>query len=119
MNTPATQQLVNDLKAAGVTGEPTYAEYNGYLSVGLLVRGLKAAGSKPTAASLTSALSSIRSWDALGLFGGHNIDLNNRTDYPGGCVWVVKLVGSSFELVPGADPICGSLVPGVTVSASS
>jgi branched-chain amino acid transport system substrate-binding protein len=35
------------------------------------------------------------------------------------CVWVTKLSGSTFELVPGADPICGTLVPGVTVSATS
>ena len=33
------------------------------------------------------------------------------------CTWVTKLVGSNFQLVPGADPLCGQLIPGVTVGS--
>lgn len=120
MHTAATRQFQTDLAAVGVTGDPTYAEYNGYLSIGMLVRGLRAAGGNPTQATLLQALSAMHDWDAYGLVGSHHLDINNRgaagmTD----CVWVAKLSGSKFEVVPGADPICGSVVPGVTVSPSS
>jgi ABC-type branched-subunit amino acid transport system substrate-binding protein len=122
MQTSATQQFQSDLKAAGVAGEPTYAAYNGYLSVGLLIRGLNAAGSKPTQASLITALSGIHDWNSLGLWGGRTLDINNRTDVAAGpqnCGWYTKLVGNNFQLVSGADPLCGSVLPGVTVSPSS
>lgn len=120
MHTAATEQLQSDLKAVGVTTEPTYAEYNGYLSVALFVKGIKAAGSSPTQASLITALSNIHDWDAQGLVGTHHIDINNRTTSGmTNCVWVTELAGSTFHLVPGADPICGHLVPGETVSPAS
>jgi branched-chain amino acid transport system substrate-binding protein len=35
------------------------------------------------------------------------------------CTWVTQYSGSSFHLIPGADPICGSVIPGKTVSGSS
>lgn len=118
MQTPATKQFVSDLKAAGVTTEPTLAEYHGYASVGLLVRALKATGGSTDSAKLIAALNGIKDWDGLGLFGGRTIDLGDRTDNPGGvdnCLWVAKLEGSSFRTVKGADPICGTVIPGVTV----
>jgi hypothetical protein len=31
----------------------------------------------------------------------------------------MKLVGNDFETVKGADPICGTVIPGKTVSSSS
>jgi hypothetical protein len=39
MNTPASRQFVSDLRAVGVAQDPTYAEYNAYASVGLLLKG--------------------------------------------------------------------------------
>ncbi|MDA8047300.1 MAG: ABC transporter substrate-binding protein [Actinomycetota bacterium] len=116
MNTPATKQLVADLAASGTTGVPTYGEYNGYVSIGLLLQALKSTGPNPTSASLTTALSNIHSWDGLGLWGGRTIDLNDRTNVlmTGECSWVTKLVGTKFELVPHATPICGSVIPGET-----
>jgi len=122
MQTPATKQFAADAKAAGIAGEPTFAEYNGYLSVGLLVRALKAAGANPSQAALINALSGIHDWDALGLFGTHKLDINDRENIVSGvdnCYWVTKLVGNKFQLVAGADPICGQTLPGVTVSPSS
>src|SRR5262249_31275863 len=122
MHTAATEQFQSDLKAVGVTGEPTAIEYNAYTAVGLLVAGLKAAGAHPTQASLIKALSQIHNWNALGLYGSPTLDINNRADIIGGvdnCQWYAKLVGSTFQLVPGAEPLCGQPVPGVTVSASS
>ncbi len=120
MQTAATKQFVSDLKSAGVTAEPTYAEYNGYLSTGLLVRALKAAGSDPTKASITTALTGIHDYD--GRPGrGRKSDPNDRENTIAGvdnCLWFVKLVGSTFEVVKGAAPLCGKEVKGVTVSGS-
>jgi ABC-type branched-subunit amino acid transport system substrate-binding protein len=119
MNTAATRQLVADLKAAGVTDEATYAEYNGYSAVGLLVRALKAAGPNPTQASLTTALSGIHDWDALGLIAGHTVNPTAAEPTGPQCLWIVQFKGTSFKLVDGLTPICGSVIPGVRASASS
>ena len=116
MNKPETRQFQADLVASGTQGVPTYGEYNGYVSVGLLLKALAATGAHPSAASLTTALSNIHSWDALGLWGGRSIDINDRTGVlaTGLCSWVTKLVGSNFELVPGATPICGTVIKGAS-----
>ncbi len=120
MKTPATKQLQSDLAAVQVSA-PTFAIYNTYTAVGLVVRALKAAGSTRSAA-LISALSNIHDWDALGLFGSHKLDLSNRSGYATGvdnCIWVTKLKGKAYEPVEGALPICGTLLPGVTVAPST
>ena len=122
MHTAATQQFQSAAKTAGINGDPTYAEYVGYTSIALLVQGLQGAGSSPTQASLIKALSGITNFNAAGLFGTHTLNLAVRTGAPVGvdnCIWVTKLAGSTFQLVPGALPICGTIIPGKTVSASS
>jgi len=121
MHTAATEQLLKDLTAAGVTTEPTYAEYSAYTSVALLVEGLQAAGPNPTHQALINALQGVTNWDATGLFDGHTIVPGDRGGPTGvnNCIFVTKLSGSTFQLVPGADPICGTIIPGKTVSASS
>jgi ABC-type branched-subunit amino acid transport system substrate-binding protein len=119
MQTAATKQFVSDLKSAGVTTEPTYAEYNGYLSAGLLVRALKEAGGNTSPAALTTALTGIHNYDGLGLWGGRTSDPNDRENTiagVGNCLWFVKLVGSNFQVVKGAAPICGTEVKGAKVS---
>ncbi|ADP82213.1 ABC transporter substrate-binding protein [Pseudofrankia inefficax] len=119
MGTAATRQFAADLRATGTTGAPTYAEYNAYTSIGLLVRGLADAGGTPDPATLTTALSKVHDWDALGLFGGRRLDINDRETLIGGvdnCTWITQFKGTTFHLVPGADPICGTAVNGVTVS---
>lgn len=112
VNDSATRQFQSDLKSVGVNTDPTYYEYAGYTSVGLFVEGLKRAGKTVTEASLTSGLQGIHDWNAVGLYGGRTLDINNRTNpslSPGGsCIWVAKLVGNSFQLVSGADPVCGT-----------
>ena len=116
MNTPATQQFHQALQAgAGISGDPTFAEFSGYGSIDILVTGLKAAGSNPTDASLITALNGVKHYNTAGLLGDHYWDLGNRTALPGGvddCAWLTKLQGSTFQLVPGGDPICGTTVPG-------
>jgi len=122
MNTPATQQLKTALAAIGIHTDPTYAEYAGYASVALLLEALKNTGPNPTHSQLITALNNVKGFNAAGLFGDHSFDLGNRTSTATGvgpCLYVTKLSGSTFQLVPGADPICGSEIPGKSVSASS
>jgi hypothetical protein len=96
--------------------------YNGYTSVGLLVRALKENGGNADPAAVIASLENIHDWDALGLWGTHKLDINDRENIVGGadnCTWATKLVGEKFQLVKGADPICGKVLEGVTVSPSS
>ncbi|MBL7486812.1 ABC transporter substrate-binding protein [Frankia sp. AgB1.9] len=120
--TPATKQFVADVRQAGIKGEPTYASYNGYVSIGLLVRALKAAGANPTQASLITALEGIHDWNALGLYGSHTVDINDRENIvfgPDSCQWIAQFQGKTFKPVPNASPICGDVVPGRTVAPAS
>jgi ABC-type branched-subunit amino acid transport system substrate-binding protein len=119
LNTPATRRFVAALRSVGVTGDPTEAEYNSYAAVVMLVQGLKAAGANPTHASLLAGLSSIHSFDAAGLYGGHPININDRAQQVDNCYYVTVYTGTKFKLVPGAAPICGTIIPGKTVTASS
>jgi branched-chain amino acid transport system substrate-binding protein len=109
MQTAATKQFQADLTSAGITGEPTFAEYNGYLMVGLLVRALTSAGPNPTPASLLTALRGIHDWTGLGLFGSEKIDINLKKPVTGECLFVVQYVGTTFRPVKGALPACGTL----------
>lgn len=115
LNTPATQQFAADLKTVGITQDPTYAEYQGYAAVAMLLQGLKTAGPNPTRASLITALRGITDYDAAGLL-SKTYDISQREQNL--CIYVTKLSGTTFELVPGADPICGTLTT-KTVSAAT
>jgi branched-chain amino acid transport system substrate-binding protein len=117
MHTAATEQFQSALKSIGITGDPTYAEYAGYTSVLMLIDGLKAAGPNPTQASLISALGGITNWNADGLAGNHTLNMADRASQAigTGCYFTTKLSGSTFQLVPGADPICGTEIPGKSV----
>jgi ABC-type branched-subunit amino acid transport system substrate-binding protein len=124
LNTSATQQFQKYLQAVGVTGDPGYQTYTGYGAIGMLVQGLRAAGSNPTQASLTSGLSTIHNWDFMGLWGGRTLDINNRADTqniggPGNCGWFVKVSGQDFQLVTGAEPLCGPTIPGISETPSA
>ena len=123
MQTPATERLQNALRTySGVTEDPTYSEYWGYESVDGFVTGLKAAGSHPTRQSFISAMLSIRSYNPAGLYGNQSVgfamDQRGQAAGVGNCFWITKYEGDSFHLVPGMDPLCGSIVAGRTVSAS-
>jgi branched-chain amino acid transport system substrate-binding protein len=122
MHTAATDQFVRSLRGVGVTGDPTVAEYEGYVSVRLLVQALQAAGTNPTRTSLMSALSTTHHFTAGGLFGAQGLDVDNRTGVGPGylhCAFITRFVGSTFRLVPHADPFCGSIIPGRRVGPSS
>jgi branched-chain amino acid transport system substrate-binding protein len=124
MRTPATIKFQNALKTyAGVTGNPTFGEYLGYVSIDGFVAGLKAAGPNPTQASFINAMLGINHYDAAGLFGSHSLGfgLSQRGQAAGveNCLWISKFSGGKFQPVSGATPICGSVIPGKTVSPSS
>lgn len=122
MRTAATKQFVSDLRSVGKTGEPTVSQYAGYISIGLLVQALKAAGPSPTRASLITTLSNIHNFAGLGLFGNNKLDINDRENIVtsvNNCLWITKLQGNSFNMVSGAAPICGTVIPGKMVSPSS
>lgn len=108
---------------AGVTGDPTAAEYLGYGEFGALVQGLNAAGPDPSQASFINAMLGLTDYNADGLYGSHSLSfaLSQRGEAAGvdNCSWVTKFSGSTFHLVPGMDPICGQTVAGKTVSGSS
>lgn len=121
LHTAATEELQNDLRSVGVTTDPTFAEYEGYLSVDLFVQGLEKAGADPSRAHLIAALNGIKNYDAAGLLGERTIDIGARTPVPSGvdnCLWFTKLSGTTYHLVPGAEPLCGSLIPGIDNNGS-
>jgi branched-chain amino acid transport system substrate-binding protein len=126
LHTAATQRFVQSMaKYAGVSAEQiTVNQYHAYASVDAFVTGLKAAGANPTQAHFIDAMLGIRSYNAAGLYGSHSIGfaLDQRGQGASGadnCLWVSQWSGSTFHPVSGADPICGTLVPGKTVPASS
>ena len=88
------------------------------------MQGLKAAGSSPTHASLIDALQNLKGFDAAGLWGPNiTIDPGSRTptDFngPGNCGWMTRVVGNGFQLIPGADPICGPFITAAPVTSAS
>jgi ABC-type branched-subunit amino acid transport system substrate-binding protein len=121
LHTSATDQFQSAAKSAGIAGDPTYAEYAGYTSIAMLVQGLQGAGSNPSQSSLINSLSHITSFNAAGLLGSHPLNLTQRvgTLGPDNCYWFTKYSGSTFQPVPGAVPLCGSVVQGQRVTASS
>ena len=97
--------------------EPTFAEYQGYLSVEALLDGLKAAGSNPTQASFIDAMLKMGTFNGGGLYGpGHSVGfaLDDRGKVSGAdnCDYILKFSDSTFHLVPGMDPICGKTIAG-------
>jgi branched-chain amino acid transport system substrate-binding protein len=123
MHTPATERLQSAFrKYAGVAGDPTFSEYWGYESIDGVVAGLKAAGGRPSQQSFMNAMLSIRSYNPGGLYGNQSVgfamDQRGKAASVNNCFWITQYVGDSFHLVPGMDPLCGSIIPGKTVSAS-
>jgi branched-chain amino acid transport system substrate-binding protein len=117
MNTAATQQAANAFKTyAGINGDPTFAEYQGYLSIAALVQGLEAAGANPTQSSFINAMLGINNYTGLGLYGNHDLSFalsaRGKTSGIGNCEYITEYSGTSFHLVPGMDPICGHTVAG-------
>jgi branched-chain amino acid transport system substrate-binding protein len=117
MHTAATEKFQNALSTyAGVTGDPTFSEYYGYLSVDALVQGLKAAGPNATQASVINAMLAMTNYQGLGLWGGHSISwaMADRGQVSGAdnCIWITQYEGSTFHVISGLDPLCGQTISG-------
>ncbi len=121
LNTPATQQFQSALKTyAGVTGDPTFSEYNGYLAIAALAAGLKAGGgTSQTQTQLINSMLNLKGFDGEGLWGGHTLSFamadRGTMASVDNCIWFEHYVGSTFVPVQGFSPVCGSVVPGLTV----
>jgi branched-chain amino acid transport system substrate-binding protein len=55
-----------------------------------------------------------------GLLGGHTINFGMDQRGVGGpgadnCLWFALFKGQSFSVVSGADPVCGTVIPGKSV----
>jgi branched-chain amino acid transport system substrate-binding protein len=123
MHTQATERMVTAFRTyAGVTGDPTYSEIWGYESIDGVVTGLKAAGANPTQDSFINAMLSIRNYNPGGLYGdqtiGFAMDQRGQAAGVNNCLWITQYEGDSFHLVNGMEPLCGSIIPGKTVSSS-
>ncbi|HEX4428060.1 MAG TPA: ABC transporter substrate-binding protein [Frankiaceae bacterium] len=119
LHTKATEAFVAALKATGGTTAPGLPTYDGYASILMLVQGLQGAGANPTQASLIASLSKIHDFNPGGLYGAHPLDINDRVNIVAGadgCEYYIKLTGSTFEPVKNADPLCGTIVAGETVT---
>ena len=121
MHTAATEAFQSALKTyAGVTGDPTYSEANGYMAIDAWVNGLKAAGQHPTQESLINTMLGMK-FDGAGLYGGHLISfsLNDRGKTTGAdnCLWFTRYSPSTFQLISGGDLICGTLIAGKKVTS--
>ena len=122
LHTAATERLANAMKTyAGVpSNEIDLTEYLTYASVDSFITGLKAAGPNPTASQWIDAMLKITSYNAAGLYGTHSVGfaLDQRDQGTAGadnCLWVLQWDGAVYHLVKGADPLCGTVVPGKTV----
>jgi branched-chain amino acid transport system substrate-binding protein len=119
-NSPATQQMDAALdKYAGVKGEPYYNDIQGWVLADLFIKGLESAGSNPTASSFISGLRKVNDYVAGGLY-AKPIDFSQFGNLgigvgPGNCVYISKLEGKTFQIIPGANPVCGTST-GQTVS---
>jgi branched-chain amino acid transport system substrate-binding protein len=103
-NTPATRKRAADLAKVGVTGPPTFAEQESYLTMVAFAAGLKAAGANPTRASFMTAMDGIKNYDANGLLAPEKISFHDYAPAIG-CIWVALLKGESFSVDPGM-PVC-------------
>jgi ABC-type branched-subunit amino acid transport system substrate-binding protein len=122
MHNAATTEFKKALASAGVTGDPTYGEYAGYTSVALFLAALKNAPANPTSAQLITALGKVKHFTAAGLLGPNGFNLSQRSGFvtgPHNCFFVTHYSSGKFLLVPGADPICGTIINGETVAPAS
>jgi ABC-type branched-subunit amino acid transport system substrate-binding protein len=118
-NTPATRKFVAALKTyAGATGDPAFAAYQGYLVASAFIYGLTHAGANPTQSSFVTALRHA-TWNSAGLEApvnfAHTGDIGAGMG-PGDCIYLPQLEGTKFVLNPKLNPVCGTIIKGVTNS---
>jgi branched-chain amino acid transport system substrate-binding protein len=116
LETSATKQFQAAMTTyAGVTTDPTFGEYMGWITADLFIDGLKLAG--PTA-SRADFIQKLRAstWNGGGLEPPTNFaDIGpgvGGSEVAGNCYYVTQLEAGRFVNVPG-EPFCGSVIPGL------
>jgi ABC-type branched-subunit amino acid transport system substrate-binding protein len=117
LHTPATEAFAAALqKYEGITGDVDAEVTSGWLAADLLIQGLKIAGPNATRSQLISAISGITDYTGTGL---ETEPINFKTIAgtqdgslgPGYCTWFTELQGSTFSVVGGPKPFCGTVIP--------
>jgi branched-chain amino acid transport system substrate-binding protein len=94
---------------AGLTGEPGFDTYEGWVAADLMIKGLQAAGPNPTRKSFITNLSKVTNYDAGGLLPSP-VDFSKFGQPPAmECAYYPQLEGTHF-IVPGDKPVCGGRV---------
>jgi ABC-type branched-subunit amino acid transport system substrate-binding protein len=116
LNTSATKAFAAAVAKYGGSSEASsFGTYMGWITADLFIHGLVKTGPIVSRDGFIQALHST-SWSGGGL--------EEVTDFsdaragafglgPGNCIYVVRLLGKQFQSVPGAAPICGSVIPRV------
>lgn len=117
LHTSATKAFAAALKKyEGITGDVDAEVTSGWLAADLLIQGLKIAGPNATRSQLISAISGITDYTGTGL---ETEPINFKTIAgtqdgslgPGYCTWFTQLQGSTFTVVDGPKPFCGTVLP--------
>jgi len=101
-HTPATQTMRKALEAyAGVTTDPTNAQYWGWIAADAFIRGLKAAGPNATPASFTTALRRCTTTRRAVCYRGQSRLQPNWRPRPGygtgNCLYILRVTGQAFD----------------------
>jgi branched-chain amino acid transport system substrate-binding protein len=98
---------------------PTFNQYEGWLGVDLMIKGLEGAGANPTHASVIHALRNIKSYNANGLLPEYiNYSTDFGKDLPKSCGWYMIAEQNGF--VPSSSQtFCGTDIPGTSTASSS
>ncbi|GAB2483172.1 ABC transporter substrate-binding protein [Jatrophihabitans fulvus] len=103
-------------KYAGVKGIPNFSQYLGWLTADLFVHGLTLEGADADPQAYYRALRA-GTWDGAGLMAPTDFDRIKETkplEDQDNCTNIVRFDGARF-VVQSGGPICGKVVPGVTV----
>jgi branched-chain amino acid transport system substrate-binding protein len=118
LKTTATTQFQAALKKyVGLSGVPSYDEYNGWVAADQAILALKQGGKNPTGPSMIAGMQKVTSYNANGLlaasasFAKSKFGTYPQLSYgPSNCNYVVQLKGSKFVLAFGGKPVCGTKV---------
>jgi branched-chain amino acid transport system substrate-binding protein len=95
---------------------PDIAVICGWLGADLMIEGLELAGKNPTRVGFENALHNLTSYTAGGVLAGPvNLKQSLQGTYQGepsagDCIYVAKYVGTTYKVVNGGKPVCGTLV---------
>jgi branched-chain amino acid transport system substrate-binding protein len=110
---PATKQMLAAFaKYDGLTGEPYYNDIQGWVLADAFIRGLQAAGSNPMPAKFISGLRKVNNYLGDGLY-SRPLDFSQFANTgigvgPDNCIYISKLEGKAFHVIPAANPVCGT-----------